>query len=235
LKLSIAERELQLLQEQALNQEERLQADLHTLELELKIQQKRLDELQKTIELAQTESAYSGVLTWVNSNVGATVRQGEPLAKVADLSRFTIEASVSDMYADRLHEGGAVNVRINDTDLPGVIRRVRPAVENGTATFVVDVDDPQHPMLKSNLRVDVYVVTSSASQVLRIENGPFYQGLNQQKVFAIEGDLAKAREVTFGASNFDYVEIEAGLHPGDEVIISNMEDYQQHQELKLKE
>jgi HlyD family secretion protein len=100
---------------------------------------------------------------------------------------------------------------------------------------VVDVDDPQHPLLKSNLRVDVFVVTSSANQVLRIENGPFYQGLSQQRVFAIEGDLAKAREVTFGASNFDYVEIKSGLHPGDEVIISNMEDYRHHQELKLKE
>lgn len=234
LELSIARRELQLLQEQAVNQKERLKADLHTLELELKIQQKRMDELHKTLELARARSEYNGVLTWVNTDVGSSVRQGEPLAKIANLSSFKIEASVSDIYADRLHEGGTVTVRINDTDLSGSISRVRPAVENGIATFVVDVDDPQHPLLKSNLRVDVFVVTSSARQVARITNGPFYRGLSLQKVFVVEGDLAIAREVTFGASNFDYVEIKTGLRPGDEVIISNMEDYQQHRELKLR-
>jgi HlyD family secretion protein len=235
LELSLAQRELQLLQEQAANQEKQFQADLRTLELELKIQQKRLVELQKTIELAQAKSEYSGVLTWINANIGGSVRQGDVLAKIANLSNFKIEASVSDMHAEHLDEGGTVKVRINETDLPGRISLVRPAVENGVVKFVVEVDDPQHPLLKSNLRVDVFVVTSSASQVMRVENGPFYQGLTRQKVFIIEGSLACAREVTFGMSNFDYVEIKAGLQPGDNMIISDMEDYQQQQEIKLKE
>jgi HlyD family secretion protein len=139
------------------------------------------------------------------------------------------------MYADRLFEGATVRIRINDTDLPGHISLVRPAVENGVAKFVVDVHDPQHALLKSNLRVDVFVITSSAEQVMRVENGPFYRGFTQQTVFVVEDALACAHEVTFGVSNIDYVEVEAGLRPGDEVIISNMEEYENIRELKLKE
>ena len=94
LELAIAKREMRLLQEQTVNQGERLNADLHELELELKIQRKRIAELQKKIELAQTRSDYSGVLTWVNTNVGSSVQVGEIIAKVADLSSFKIEAKV---------------------------------------------------------------------------------------------------------------------------------------------
>jgi HlyD family secretion protein len=129
LELAIAKREMQLLQEQSTNQEERLNADLHELELELKIQQKRIAELQKKIELAQAKSDYSGVLTWVNTNVGSSVQVSETIAKVADLSRFKVEAKVSEMYSDKIHAGDPVKVRINDTDLSGKINRVRPAVE----------------------------------------------------------------------------------------------------------
>jgi HlyD family secretion protein len=234
LELAIAKREMRLLQEQTVNQGERLNADLHELELELKIQRKRIAELQKKIELAQAKSDYSGVLTWVNTNVGSSVQVGETIAKVADLSRFKVEAKVSDMYSDKIHAGDPVKVRINDTDLSGNINRVRPAVEDGVVVFVVELDDPQNPLLKSNLRVDVFVITSSVRQVMRVRNGPFYQGGSYQKVFVVEGDTAIAREVTIGATNFDYIEIKEGLAPGEELIISNMEDYLHHAEIRLE-
>jgi HlyD family secretion protein len=174
------------------------------------------------------------VLTWVNEDIGATVNQGDVLARVADLSSFRVRATISDAYADALHVGDPVIVRINDTDLRGTISTVSPAADKGVVTFYAKLDEDHHPALRSNLRVDVYVVTKAHKGVLRVKNGPFYQGGNEQAVFVVEGDKAVRRTVRFGDSNFDFVQITDGLRPGDEIILTDTKDFIDTPELTIK-
>jgi HlyD family secretion protein len=41
--------------------------------------------------------------------------------------------------------------------------------------------------------------------------------------------------VRFGESNFEYFEVLDGIHPGEEVIISDMDDKMHLQKIKVKE
>ena len=45
------------------------------------------------------------MVTWVNKNIGATIRDGEALAKIADLSSFKVQGSISDTYLDQVRPG----------------------------------------------------------------------------------------------------------------------------------
>jgi HlyD family secretion protein len=175
------------------------------------------------------------VLTWVNEDIGATVQQGDPLARVADLSSFRVRATISDSYADALHPGDAVVVRLNGTDLRGTISTVSPAVEKGTVTFYARLAEDHHPALRSNLRADVFVVTSKQRNVLRVKNGPFYQGGREQPVFVVRDGKAERRVVRFGESNLDYVQILSGLRPGEEIVLSDMKDYLETPSLTIKD
>jgi HlyD family secretion protein len=200
----------------------------------MRIQEGSLSEAERKIKQADVKATQRGVLTWVNENVGTQIRQGDPLARVADLSSFKVQASISDTYADQLRTGGPVTVRVNDTDLRGTISGIRPTVENGLVTFFVALQDRSHQLLRSNLRVDVFVVTAFVENVVRVKNGPFYNGSRDQPVFVIQGDKAVRRKVNIGASNFDFVELKDQVQPGEEVIISDMSDYKNVEELTLK-
>ena len=225
LDLEIAELQQKQLQRKLANQEATLQADLHALDLEIHIQEKSMNELQRQMELAQTRANRDGVITWVKDEIGALVQPGEEIARIADLRSFKVEATISEIHAAHLHTGGQVQVRIDTTDLTGTITTIRPTIQNGIITFIVSLKQASSPLLRSNLRVDVFVVTDYRADVIRLPNGPFFDGSPDMDVFIVRGDQAIKQAVAIGAHNFDYLEIKSGLQPGDEVIVTKMQEY----------
>lgn len=201
------------------------EAQLAGLDLEAGIRRRDREATRREMEQARARTDRDGVLTWITPEVGATVRQGDVLARVADLSAFRIEATVPDVHAARLAVGQPVQVRIDTVTLAGSVSRVRPTVENGALTVDVTLDDPSHERLRPNLRTDVEIVTDRRSRTLRVRRGPFAGGEGEQDVFVVRGDRAVRTPIHVGLINLDYVEILSGLAPGDEVIVSDMSDY----------
>jgi HlyD family secretion protein len=153
---------------------------------------------------------------------------------VADLGSFRVEATVADVHARRLSAGLPVSVRVNDDTLKGRIAAVLPTIQNGAITLHVALDDPASPLLRSNLRVDVGIVTASKPRVVRIRRGPFAAGEGVQQVFVIRGDRAVRTAVELGLSSFDHFEVVRGLVPGDEAVISDMSDYTRLKEVRIR-
>jgi HlyD family secretion protein len=235
LNLTVAELEAQRLARQIQTQQRSNAADVRELGYTVSMQQRSISELATKLRQADISSQQPGVLTWVNENIGTTVQAGDPLARVADLSSFRVRATISDTYADALHQGDPVVVRINDTDLRGAITTISPSVEKGVVTFYAQLDQPHHSALRANLRADVFVVTRAHHGVLRVKNGPFYQGGKEQPVFVVAGGRAVRRTVRFGDSNFDYVQILGGLRAGEEIVVSDMKDHLDTPELNINE
>jgi HlyD family secretion protein len=174
-------------------------------------------------------------LTWVVNEEGATVKKGDLLARIADLTSFRVEATISDVHANRLSVGLPAKVRISDTALvAGSIARINPTVSNGVITLVVNLKEPSDPLLRSNLRVDVLIETGRKDQVVRIKKGVFANGEGVRDVFVIRGNTAIKTPVRLGIAGTDYFEVVQGLLEGDEVIISDMTDYMHVKEVKLK-
>ncbi|UYZ64481.1 efflux RND transporter periplasmic adaptor subunit [Hymenobacter weizhouensis] len=235
LTLKVAELELQRLREQISNQRAANAADVRELGFTMQIQDRSIQELAAKLAQANISSQQPGVLTWVSEDLGATVQAGDILARVADLSRFRVRATISDAYADALHLQDSVVVRINGTDLRGTISTISPAVDKGVVTFYATLTQDHHPALRANLRADVFVVTKALHNVTRVKNGPFYQGGQEQAVFVVQAGKATRRTVQFGSSNLDYVQITSGLRPGEEVIISDTKDFLDTPELTLQD
>ena len=234
LNLTVARLEAQRLARQTQTQQRANAADVRELGYTVSMQRRSIAELATKLRQANISSQQPGVLTWVNENIGTTVQAGDPLARVADLSSFRVRATISDSYADALHPGDPVVVRANDTDLRGTVTTISPSVEKGVVTFYAQLDNPHHPALRANLRADVFVVTRAHHGVLRVKNGPFYQGGKEQPVFVLRDGRAVRRTVRFGDSNFDYVQVLSGLQAGEEIVVSDMKDHLATPELTLK-
>ncbi len=234
LNLHIAQLELLQLKKLMVNQEETMQADLKSLGFQMKIQEKNIRQLDRKLQQAAIEATQNGVITWVNDKIGSSVPEGAELVRMADLSSFKIEGSISDSYAHQLKPGGAVIVRINEQDLRGKITQIQPEVENGVVKFMVSLNEKDHPLLRSNAKVDVYVVTAFRNRVVRVKNGPAFNGSAEQKIFVIGNNEALSRTIKTGESNFDFVEIKSGLRAGEEIIVSDMQEYTNQPVLRIK-
>jgi len=154
--------------------------------------------------------------------------------KNIDYTSFRVDASVSDVHARRLSAGQPVTIRVGSDTLDGTIASVEPTVVNGTITVVIALAQPSNPLLRSNLRVDVEIVTARRPATLRVRRGPFASGEGTQPVFVVRGDRAVREMATFGLSSVEFFEVTAGLAPGDEVIVSDMRDYQRLSQIRLK-
>jgi len=234
LNLEIARRELEQLEKRIDNEKKSLDADLTELELEIQIQRKTIRNLDRQLELANVKSDKAGVITWVNDDIGATVHPGDIVARVADLSSFKVEGKISDIHASKMMIGNPVRIRIGDLNLNGLIAGIQPTIQNGIISFTVQLADKTNRELRSNLRVDVFVITSYENDVVRVKNGPFINGSGEQEIFIVDGKSATRRRVLIGASNFDWVEVKEGLRSGETVIISDMERNIHRESLTIK-
>ncbi|GAA4392985.1 efflux RND transporter periplasmic adaptor subunit [Hymenobacter koreensis] len=233
LTLKIAQLELQRLHDQIRNQRQANVADERELSYTMQIQERNIAELAGKLRQANISADQAGVLTWVNEDIGSTVNQGQVIARIADLSAFRVRGTIADTYADSLHVGDDVVVRLNGTDLRGRVSTISPAVDKGVVTFYVALNENNHAALRPNLRADVFVVTRAHRGVTRVKNGPFYKGGHEQLVFVVADGKATRRTVRFGSSNFDYVQVLQGLKPGEEIVLTDMKNHEQATELKI--
>jgi HlyD family secretion protein len=227
--LQLNEDEQKYLNEQAL-----AEAELKVKELELSIFRKGLAEMKRTLDDAQIRSPRKAILTYVNNEVGAQVQQGNRVAIVSDLSHFKIEGEIADTYGDRIAPGSRAVIRIGSEKLGGVVSDVTPLSKNGVISFTVQLEEDNHRRLRSGLKTDVYVMNAIKDDVLRIANTSYYIGKGEYELFVVNGDQLIKRKVQLGDSNFEYVEVAAGLHEGDEVVISDMSNYKEKNKLKLE-
>ena len=226
--------ELTQIEDSIQNAQQMTEIQLEGLALEMKTLEDEREEAWRRLELATTKSDRNGVLTWVVSEEGATVTKGEVLARIADLSTYRVEGRVSDVHAGRLGVGLPTRVRIDESHLAGHISRINPKIDEGVITFIVDLDEKSSPLLRSNLRVEVLVITDRKDRVLNVKKGPFANAEGIRDVFVIHGDAAVRTEARFGIAGAESYEVVEGLFEGDEVIISDTDDFIHMKGLKVK-
>ena len=225
--------ELRQLQEALARAEQSRRARLAAAGNELAFAQREREESRRQLALAMLRADHDGVLTWVVPEVGAMVRRGEVVARIADLTSYRVVASISDVHASRIGAGMRVNAKLDDTTIGGTIESVDPRIENGVMRFYVTLDQPAHPRLRNNLRVDVAVITGTRRNILVVRRGALARS-NTSRAFVVRGDTAVRVPVRFGLAGDETIEIAEGLREGDEVVISDMTDYEDTERVRMK-
>lgn len=215
-------------------------------EKEIRLSNRRVSELQYNIFIEQLEASrkrladaqmpapQNGTITFINNSKGAQVAAGSHIATLADLSSFKISAKLGENLADNLATGKDVIVKIGKETLTGKISNVEAKSEGGNIAFDISLDEPSHPKLRYGMRVDVYILHRIREDVLRIKNGNYYKGAGEYAFFVKEGEKIVRRKVQLGNSNYDFVEVVAGLDEGCQVVLNDMENYNSRKEIKLK-
>ncbi|HXB08705.1 MAG TPA: HlyD family efflux transporter periplasmic adaptor subunit [Puia sp.] len=235
LNLQVARLEKEQLEGQIRSKQLTMRADMREAEIAAQVQENDLLVLKRKLHLANLVASRAGIVTWINKNIGATVKEGESLARIADLSSFKVSGSISDNYIGELRREMPVVVKVGEVSLTGKIVNIYPAVQNGIVTFDVTLNGRSDPHLRSNMKVDVYLVTASRGHVLRVANGAAFRGPGRQDVFVVDKGMAVRRRVTVGMTNFDWVELLEHATPGEKIIITDLSEYKNTDVIQIVE
>ena len=205
------------------------------LRLELSIQEKALQERQSKLDKTQVRAPQSGVITFLNEDLGRKIQEGQLLTRIANLNAFKVEARCSDRFNERLELGQLVNVKVNNNQLQGIISNILPALENNTIQFEVSLAEADADFLRPNLYAEVEVVLREKKQVLRLARGSAINSSPTQYLYQIKGEYAYRVPIQKGIQAKGYIEIaNDNFKAGDQFIISSMEDFDHLEQIYIR-
>ncbi len=232
--LKVSELEREQLQLKISNAQRIARAQRNVKDLEVQIAQKNLAEIEKVLRDARIEAPRTGILTFINTQVGSQISSGQQVATVSDLSQFRIDGEFPDGYASRVTTGTPVTIRIGGHHQNGQVTRIAPASKNGTLGFTVQIIDSVVSGLRSGLKVELYLQTAKKQDVLRMGYASFYKKPGKYNLWVRDGEYIRRREVVLGEASYQYIEVVSGLRTGDEVVVSDLSQYKDETALRLR-
>jgi len=216
--ITLAEKDLAMLIERNSIRLKQLQADDKGLLLQIRMDEKVLQEKQELLSKMSVRAPSSGIILNISGNVGEKVTADKMLVRMSDLSSFKLIGSVNEQLASQIKTGSLVHVTIEDEQLDGLIGNITPIVENNKVQFNVHLAESSHPKLIANQNVQIRIFNNKKENTLRIKKLPEFETGKKHKVFVIEGNKAIKKEILLGIIGDEYCEILSGLKEGDVVI-----------------
>ena len=233
--LNVKRTEIQLRQQRALLEatHRTTATNIAAADLQKAILQKQIAQQEQLLDRTRVRAPFGGMLTWLLEEEGASVAAGQLVARVSELNNYRVEATLSDFHARQLAPGQAVRVEQSGEVMAGTVHTILPEIQNGTIKLLVDLAQPRNPHLRNKMRVDVAVVTERRTNVLVVDSGPAFNGRGPQPAFVVRDGVARRTTLDLGAGDGKVVEVVAGAHAGDRVVVSDTADFKHRDSIRI--
>lgn len=203
--------------------------------------QARVDEIDE--ELAQLQDDLSqlniaakrdGVIQDLDLKVGQRVVEGGNIAKISDPSDVYVELKVPAYQARKLEIGQSATIELHRKNFPGVVERIDPNVKGTT----VDIDIRLLSIME-NARVDMFVSglihVQNIDDTLYVERPANSVENGKAGVYKVadDGKVAELVTVDMGDFSANHVQISHGLIAGEEIILTDLNEYDGVEKLSL--
>ncbi len=195
------------------------------------------DNFQRQLEDLKVKATISGVLQVVPVELGQQVAAGTNLARVADPSTLKAVVRISETQTKDLSPGQRAEIDTrNGAPLKGRVVRIDPASQGGTVGVDVTIEDPLHPGDRPDLSVDGTIELERLKDVVYMSRPAFGQENSSITMFKLTPDGAEAvrTPVKLGKAAVTTIEILDGLKPGDQVVLSDMSQYDAYDRVRIK-
>ena len=187
------------------------------------------------VEGLHVKAGMSGVLQALPVQVGQRVKPGDNLARVADPSKLKAQVKIAETQAKDIQPNQQAVIDTRNGVVKGHVKRVDPAVEQGTVTVDVAFDEELPKGARPDLSVDGTIELERLDNVVFVGRPAFGQENNTVGMFKlIAGSNEAVRTpVKLGKSSVNTIEILSGLNPGDQVILSDTSAWDSHERIRL--
>jgi HlyD family secretion protein len=187
------------------------------------------------VEGLHVKAGMSGVLQALPVQVGQRVKPGDNLARVADPSKLKAQVKIAETQAKDIQPNQQAVIDTRNGVVKGHVKRVDPAVEQGTVTVDVAFDEELPKGARPDLSVDGTIELERLDNVVFVGRPAFGQENNTVGMFKLVAGSSEAvrTPVKLGKSSVNTIEILSGLNPGDQVILSDTSAWDSHERIRL--
>lgn len=178
-------------------------------------------ELQRQVDALTVRAPFDGQVGQIQVPQGTSVVANGPVMSVVDLSKFEVEIQVPESFARDLGIGMPAQINSNGTTYAAEVSAVSPEVVDGEVNARLRfAQGKQPPGLRQNQRLSARIVLDTRRNVLKVERGPFLEQDGGRFAYVVDGSSAVRRPIQTGAASLSEVEIVSGLKPGDRIVVS---------------
>ncbi len=165
-----------------------------------------------------------GILQELPLEVGQWAQSGATLARLVEPGKLKAVLRIPETQAKDVAIGQPAAIDTRNGIVKGKVRRIDPAVQNGTVTVDVSLEGELPRGARPDLSVDGTIQVERLEDVLHVGRPAYGQANSAVGLFKLTPDGAEAGRVNvrLGRTSVNTVEILGGLQPGDKVIISDM-------------
>jgi HlyD family secretion protein len=229
----LAEKDLETLNARNTIRLQQLQTEDEGLRLQISIQEKELEQKKELLKNMIIRAPSSGIILSLDGQQGEKVNKDKLLIKMSNLSSFKILAYADDKHSEFIRTGNQVFVDLAEEKLKGQIGTVSPAIRDKKVEFDVYLEQGNHWKLRPNMTLPIQVVLDRADSVMRVKYGPSLQRTSDFDIYKVEGDIAVKRRIRTGLMGDNYIEIQSGAEPGDQLIISDVSLFRNRDKVEI--
>jgi len=227
-------------------EEQRLRILQTSQDAQLAAQQAEVERLRAMLELRRTQQArlkvrsgLDGVLQRLGDRdtlqVGQQLPAGALVARVANPARLKAEIKIVETQAKDVALGQKATIDTRNGKVAGHVVRVDPAVQNGTVTVDVALDEPLPRGARPDLSVEGVIELERLTEVLYVGRPALGQADSLVGLFKLSPGGREAERVRFqlGRSSVNTIEVLSGLELGDTILLNDMSQYDAHNRVRL--
>ena len=186
----------------------------------------QLTAIEKQLEDASLKAPFSGRVEEKLTSEGQFVGPGTPVLRLVNTSQVKITGGVPERYAGIIKAGSEVEVEFRSYRLESRTAKIRFAgnlINPDSRTYPVEIvlDNP-NGSIKPSMLVEMRVMRSELEESIIVPRTAVIRNDEGLSIYVVTNDngtmTATQRTVTLSLSSGDYVVVESGLNPGDQVV-----------------
>lgn len=217
-----------------------------TTDAKIAVQQADLEKLRASLGLKREQVMALGVKAGIRGvlqqlgekdrlQIGERILPGATLAKVVRPDELKAEIKIAETQARDVRIGQKASIDTRNGVIPGRVSRVDPAVLNGTVTVDVSLEGALPMGARPDLSVDGTIELERLTNVMFVGRPVHGQSETTVGLFKVlPGGESRRVPVKLGRSSVSTMEVLEGLETGDEIILSDMSQWDEYDRIKLK-
>jgi HlyD family secretion protein len=198
--------------------------------------QNNLNLTRRRMEDLNIKAPVNGELATLNPEVGEVINYGTRVGTINILDSYKMRVLIDEHYITRISRGLTADFDFAGKTNTLRIIKVYPEVQNGTFAVDMEFTSAIPAQIRIGQTARIHLQLGEPENALLLPKGGFYQSTGGQWVYVLDrsGSVAVKRNIKLGRQNPQYYEVLDGLKPGDKVIISDYENFNETDKLILK-
>jgi multidrug resistance efflux pump len=196
---------------------------------------KILQRAQEQVDGLQVTATMDSIVQEMPMELGQQVSSGTNLARLARRGEFIAELRIPEKQINEVVIGQSVSVDTRTSKIQGLVKRIDPAVNNGSVQVDVELTSTIPKEARPDLTIEGEIDIARIENTLFVQRPMFAKSFGDTQIYLVneQGDNASKHAVTFGQMSTKYIEIKSGLTSGQNIIVSDVSSFEKHQHIKI--